>query len=314
MGLASGVTAGTAARVPDVMRVDVVELEPAMARAAAFFGHVNFGVLSNPKVNRIADDARSFVRTVPRRWDVVVSEPSNLWRPGVASLFTADFYADARKVLKPRGLFAQWVQTYGLGFDSLRRVLATFGGTFPEVQVWWVDGGNLVLLGSDAPMPLLGLRMEALFGGLFADETRRFAGAASPAELGARFLLGTAEVEAVAAGAPVHTDDRPSLEFEAVKGLFTAKGGNGLRLLQEKLGRGVGPPPHAGEPASAVETWRGLAGMYESIGELALARAAALRAGGRRWRAGRVYPRRTARLRGGRRRRRSEPPGRGPAP
>jgi spermidine synthase len=278
VGLASGVTAGTAARVADVARVDVVELEPAMSRAAAYFGHVNYGVLASPKVTRIADDARSFVRTAPRRWDVVVSEPSNLWRPGVSSLFTADFYADARRVLKPGGLFAQWVQTYGLEFDSLRHVLATFGGAFPEVQVWWVDGGNLALLGSEAPMPFDRGRRDALFGGLFAEETRRYAGVASPAELEARFLLGTKEAAAVAAGAPVHTDDRPILEYEAVRGLFTATGGNGLRLLEEKLGRGAGLQPRAGGSPSAVEKWLGLAGMYESIGETALARAAALRA------------------------------------
>jgi predicted membrane-bound spermidine synthase/tetratricopeptide (TPR) repeat protein len=278
VGLASGVTAGAAARVPEVARVDVVELEQAMSRASAFFHHVNGDVLTSPRVTVTADDARSFVRTAPRRYDVIISEPSNLWRSGVTSLFSADFYADARRVLKDGGLFAQWVQTYGLGFDSVRRVFATFGRSFREVQVWWLDGGDLVLLGSDKPMPLDRRRVDVLFGTVFAGETRLYAKADSPGEIWARYLLGTAEAAAIAGDVRVHTDDRPLLEFEAVRGLFTAPGGNGLRLLREKLGRQVWLPPHAGEPPSDGEIWLGLAGMYEGIGEISLARAAALRA------------------------------------
>ena len=50
VGLASGVTADRAARHPGVERVDVADLETAMAGAAARFADVNHGVLANPKV------------------------------------------------------------------------------------------------------------------------------------------------------------------------------------------------------------------------------------------------------------------------
>ena len=96
VGFASGVTADAAARAPGVERVDVAELETAMFRAAALFAHVNNGVLANTRVRLHPVDARSLIAAGGGRWDVVLSEPSNLWRAGVSNLFTADFYASAR--------------------------------------------------------------------------------------------------------------------------------------------------------------------------------------------------------------------------
>jgi len=38
------------------------------------------------------DDARNFLFTTRQKYDLVISEPSNPWIAGVATLFTREFY------------------------------------------------------------------------------------------------------------------------------------------------------------------------------------------------------------------------------
>lgn len=279
VGLASGVTADAVARAPFVERVDVAELEPAMFRAAAQFAHVNHDVLANPKVRLHPVDARSLIAAGGARWDVILSEPSNLWRAGVSSLFTTDFYASARGALKPGGVFAQWLQLYGLRWETLRTVLATLARAFPHTEVWWVDGSDVVLLGSEAPLVASRARAEAVLAGTYGEDLRNHLATQEPPHFWARYLLGRADVDALVAGVSrVNTDDRPVVEFEAPRDLFRPEENNADRLLEEKIARGRMAPPLEGAPPTGAEAWAGLAGMYGMAGRPALARAAALRA------------------------------------
>lgn len=279
VGFASGVTADAAARGPGVERVDVAELETAMFRAAERFADVNHGVVTNPKVRLHPVDARSLIAAGGARWDVILSEPSNLWRVGVSNLFTADFYAAARGALKPGGVFAQWLQLYGLKWETLRTVLATLSRSFPHAEVWWVDGGDIVLLGSEAPIVASRERAEAILAGTYRDDLRNYLATPEPSGFWARYLLGRADLDALVAGAGrVNTDDRPVVEFDAPRDLFQPDEGNASRLLEEKIARGRLAPPVDGTPPTRAEAWAGLAGMYGMAGRPALARAAALRA------------------------------------
>ena len=110
----SGMTASAVARYPDVEEIDCVEIEPAVIHAAPYLGSLNRGVLSDTRVHVIFDDARNFLLTSRQKYDLIISEPSNPWIAGVATLFTDEFYAAARQRLAPGGIFVQWVQSYSL--------------------------------------------------------------------------------------------------------------------------------------------------------------------------------------------------------
>jgi predicted membrane-bound spermidine synthase len=279
VGLASGVTADAAARAPGVERVDVAELETAMFRAAARFVHVNHDVLSNPKVRLHPVDARSLIAAGDRKWDVVLSEPSNLWRAGVSNLFTAEFYAAARGALKPGGVFAQWLQLYGLRWETLRTVLATVARSFPHTQVWFVDGADVVLLGSEDPLLPARGRVEETLAKVYGDDLRRYLAMPEPRDFWARYLLGSEALNAVVADVRrVNSDDRPIVEFEAPRDLYQLGEDNVGRLLEEKVSRGLFAPPVAGEAPTEAAGWSGLSGMYGLAARSGLARAAALRA------------------------------------
>ena len=272
-------TADAVARAPGVARVDVAELETAMFRAASRFTHVNNGVLANPKVRLHPVDARSLIAAGGGRWDVVLSEPSNLWRAGVSNLFTADFYASARGALKPGGVFAQWLQLYGLRWETLRTVFATLVRAFPHTEVWWVDGGDVVLLGSEAPTVASRARVESFLEGTYREDLRRYLATPEPSGFWSRYLLGRADLEALVADVKrINTDDRPVVEFDAPRDLYQPGEDNAARLLEEKIARGRFSPPVLGPPPTRAEAWAGLAGMYGVLGRPALARAAALHA------------------------------------
>jgi len=89
---------------------------------------------------------------------MIVSEPSHPWVPGVANLFTQEFFELGRGGLTDSGVFVQWIQLYQLSTESLRSILATYRKVFPHVMVFRVNGAakgkDLILVGSKVPLNL----------------------------------------------------------------------------------------------------------------------------------------------------------------
>lgn len=152
IGLGTGSTAGWLAKVPTMERVDVVELEPAIVDVARACAAVNQQALSNPKVHLSIGDGREVLLAGRGSYDIVFSEPSNPYRAGIASLFTADFYEAVRRRLRPGGMFLQWLQGYELDAQVVRTVYATLGSVFPSVESWEVNSGDLLLVATLEPV------------------------------------------------------------------------------------------------------------------------------------------------------------------
>lgn len=154
VGLGTGSTAGWLGAIPSMERVDVVELEPAILRVARDCAPVNHGVLDNPKVHVSIADAREVLITTKQRYDLIVSEPSNPYRAGIASMFTADFYEASVERLAERGIFLQWLQAYDTDGQTVRTVYATLASVFPHVETWLSDTGDLILVASREALSL----------------------------------------------------------------------------------------------------------------------------------------------------------------
>ena len=75
---------------------------------------------ANPKVHIIFGDAREFLLTTANTYDVIVSEPSNPYRAGTASLFTKEFYAAVAAAADGAGR----VRAVGAGLRGARRCRA----------------------------------------------------------------------------------------------------------------------------------------------------------------------------------------------
>jgi hypothetical protein len=107
-------------------------------------------------------DAFRFLVGTPSSYDVIVSMPSNPWVAGVENLFSVEAYALAKTRLRPGGLFAQWVQTYGSEPEILRMILRTMMRQFASITVFQLQrGGDLLLLGGERPLTRDDLRRAA---------------------------------------------------------------------------------------------------------------------------------------------------------
>ena len=220
IGFGSGVTTAVLAAVPGMDRVRVVELEPAVLELAPYFRSVNQDVLTRPNVRAIADDARSALQLTRDRFDVIVSEPSNPWVAGVATLYTPDFYRIVRGRLTDGGVFCQWVQLYQLPLAVVAGIVRNVQEVFPHVSVWSAGNYDLMVLGSAAPLVSDTAWVETLLGrgGALAVPGHEFLMLDAPQQYFDRQVLGEAGVARLVRHATlVHTDNRPQLEYVAAR-------------------------------------------------------------------------------------------------
>ena len=162
VGLGTGSSAGWLAAIDSMQRVDVVELEPVVLDVARVLSPFNHNAMGDPKIAITIADAREVLLTSRERYDVIVSEPSNPFRAGIASLFTHEFYQAVEARLAPRGLFAQWVQTYDIDPETMRTIYATLVSVFPHVHTWTTTSGDALLVASNEPLRVDVEAMRAL--------------------------------------------------------------------------------------------------------------------------------------------------------
>ena len=224
IGLGSGVTLGSALSSGSVEQADVVEISPEVVEASHFFDRENGGALAKPGVRLIVGDGRSHLLLTPKQYDVIVSEPSNPWMAGVASLFTRQFFEAARARLKPDGLLCQWAHTYDISPQDLQSIVGTFASVFPQGTLWMIGGGDLLLIGArdGEILPRLGTIVQASRKGQVASTLVDvgIAEGTAPFALLSQFAGGPRELERYGAGALIQTDDRTRLEYSAPRGIY----------------------------------------------------------------------------------------------
>jgi spermidine synthase len=232
IGLGSGVTVGALTQY-QIDRIDVVEIEPAVVRAVSFFESANRNALADPRVWTIVADGRNVLATTSAQYDLIVSEPSNPWIGGIATLFTVEFFENARAHLRADGVMAQWVHGYTMAPEDLQMIAATFRAVFPRVSLWSPMAGDFILIGTGHPQVVNLERVRDLYArhaGVRQDFTT--SGLSSPDALLRLFVLDDADLGDLAAGAPLNTDDTLPLEFSAPRNLYRDTAALNDSLLQ----------------------------------------------------------------------------------
>jgi spermidine synthase len=149
VGLGSGMTAATILRYDSVQSVDVVEIEPQVVQAAKMMSPKVSNVFSDKRCTIHLEDARTFFSSQHKRYDIIISEPSNPWVSGVSSLFTREYFQLISKHLSTNGILAQWFHLYEMNPELLASVLKALGGVFKEYKVF-ITGSDIVILASES--------------------------------------------------------------------------------------------------------------------------------------------------------------------
>ncbi len=153
LGNAGGTTARAFGVVYPQARIDGVELDPSVTKAARRY----LGLGDNPRLHVVTADARPFLRRTDARYDLVFIDA---YRPPYVPFYlaTAEFFRLVRDRLAPDGIVALNVATVP-GDDRLARgVEATLRAAFPQVLGWQALRFNRLVLGLRHPLTPAELR------------------------------------------------------------------------------------------------------------------------------------------------------------
>ncbi len=223
VGLGGGATAGSVGLTRSAL-TQVVELSPSVIAAGRWFDRTNHSVLKNPRVGFQVDDGRNFLLTTERRFDLITADPILPEMAGAANLYSADYFAIARRALAPGGMMLQWLPT-----DNEYRykmMLRSFASAFPHMTVWHSGG---IVFGSATPIRVspeafARISAQAQVGQLFEGiGLRRFD------DLLGMYVGGRDQVMAYVGEGPMLRDDRPVIEY------FLSMPGRGVPVDPSKL-------------------------------------------------------------------------------
>ncbi|MEC9095438.1 MAG: fused MFS/spermidine synthase, partial [Planctomycetota bacterium] len=109
------------------------ELEPLLIR---FFNGdwLTEGSLArqNTDIQMIIEDGRNYLTHTESKYDIISIEVGQVFRPGVTSFYTHEFYEGARQRLNEGGVLSQFVPLEFLAKSEFQSVVATFLETFPN--------------------------------------------------------------------------------------------------------------------------------------------------------------------------------------
>ena len=240
VGLGSGVTLGSC-ETHAVEYIDCIELIESVIEAAHFFDAYCYNCQTDPRVRLFVGDGRNHVFLSERKYDVLISQPTNPWIEGVGDLFTIEYFQACRDRLKPGGTMCCWVQVYHMGVDELRSVLKSYIHVFPNTTLWFANESDIILIGSLNP-PRYDLLVERMAEPrIYADLARVLVD--EPQDLLAMFLMDEEDLARYVEGIEgFHTDDNMLIEFSAGKRILEST--NFLHL--EQMVRALRPRSFAG--------------------------------------------------------------------
>ena len=239
LGLGTGVTA-TSAAADDTLEVTAVELLPEVIAVSPDLTAELFDETVRRRLHAVAADARRFVRTSERRYDIIVSDNFHPARSGSGSLYTVEHFRAVRERLESGGVFCQWLPLHQLDLPTLRSIVAAFVSAFPT---------SFALLASNSlETPVVGL-VAAKGEGRFelAAVRERLARLHAPAWWGrlglddeyavlGSFIAGPEALRRFSATAAVNTDDQPVVAYSAPRATY-APDSSPRDRLSELLGQ-----------------------------------------------------------------------------
>jgi predicted membrane-bound spermidine synthase len=146
IGLGSGLTTQMLLSNPRLKQVDTVEIEESVVEAARNFRPRVDLVYTDPRSRIHLDDAKTFFSVHHKKYDIIISEPSNPWVSGVSGLFSEEFYRLLNRHLTPNGVFVQWVQLYEIDVDLVISILKAVSGSFSDFVVYTTNDYDMLII------------------------------------------------------------------------------------------------------------------------------------------------------------------------
>jgi spermidine synthase len=230
-------TGGTLAAAADYPGLEAkgVELVPEVIPLLHHFERTTGNLNRLPRLDAVVADARRYVNCSREKYDVVVADLFHPARDGSGALYTREHFQAIKDRLEHGGVFCQWLPLFQLDLDTLRVIVRTFLEVFPD--------GSAFLAHYSLKAPIIALVSGSQAGGYPSDwwEERTSDPILRKAVEKLRldntysllgcFLASSDELREFAGEAPLNTDDRPVVAFEAPRFAYGEQEPAATRLL-----------------------------------------------------------------------------------
>ena len=221
------------------VQVDAIELSKGVISAAQeHFKHVNGNIFENRLFNYTINDGRNHILMTQTKYDMIstgIIHP--LVSAGSSNIYTEDFYKLCKRILTDDGVMCQWVPLHRLPEAHYKMIVRTFINVFPETTLWYKYTPDFVILIGTKKPPSIDYenfmarsRIPSIREGLAADDLDGMS-------LLDSFMMGPEAVQEYADVGPIHTDDRPRLEFFKGEDLVSSTAPNivGMKEYRERV-------------------------------------------------------------------------------
>lgn len=160
VGFGSGLTTHTLLGFPAIESVETIEIEPMIYEGAKLFGQRVELAYTDPRSVLAIEDAKSYLSGNGKKYDLIVSEPSNPWVSGVASLFTDEFYGFTKRHLNDDGILIQWIQLYEINTELVGSILLALDKNYPDYHLYISNSTDMLVVASPKEkLPVIGNTM-----------------------------------------------------------------------------------------------------------------------------------------------------------
>lgn len=137
IGGGDGGTVRELTRYPSIEKIDMVEIDELVVKAAKEYLPLTAGKLDDPRVTLYFQDGAEFVRSTVDKYDLVIVDSTDPIGPG-EGLFTNEFYQSCYHALTDEGILVNQCESpfYEKNAKEMRRAIAKIRRLFPIAEVY----------------------------------------------------------------------------------------------------------------------------------------------------------------------------------
>ena len=238
IGLGTGISAGLLGKTQDTKEVDVLEISSQVIQGLKSISSYNFDVMSNPKVNIIEQDAFKYFTKTNKKFDLIISEPSNPWVTGVENLFSIEFYQLAKEKLQQSGVLVQWLHTYSMDHTIMKMIFSTIKEVFPFAEFYVINDNDVLITAGGQPFWNNNNRWKIRFKDPALHPIHLALGLQSPEDFYLMRIFGHQRFSYITQMEEkplIHSLTYPKLTYQADKAFFIGKKINILNLSEDYI-------------------------------------------------------------------------------
>jgi len=148
IGWGSGLTTHVLLTSPNIKSIETIEIEPEMVQAAKLFGARVHLAYDDPRNHIQIEDAKSYFSFHKKKYDLIISEPSNPWVSGVSGLFSKEFFSHVREYLNEDGLLIQWLHLYEIDTQLIASIMNALAPTFSDYVIYGANAADILIVAS----------------------------------------------------------------------------------------------------------------------------------------------------------------------